>query len=125
MIRNVLLVGLGGGLGSMARYLCQRWFGDHYSGTFPWATFAVNFTGCFLIGLIYAIAEKTTLLSPQTRLLLITGLCGGFTTFSAFAFENMTFLRSGDTLYFFLYSIGSIVLGIAAVFAGIAIIKLL
>ena len=125
MIRNVLLVGLGGGVGSMARYLCQKWFGDNYSGTFPWGTFAVNITGCFLIGLVYAIAEKTTLLSPQTRLLLITGLCGGFTTFSAFAFENMTFLRSGDTLYFLLYSIGSVVLGIGAVFAGFAIIKLL
>lgn len=125
MIRNILLVGLGGGVGSIARYLCQKWFADNYSGNFPWGTFAVNFIGCFLIGMIYAIAEKTTFLSPQTRLLLITGLCGGFTTFSAFAFENMTLLRSGDTQYFLLYSIGSVVLGITAVFAGIGIIKLL
>jgi CrcB protein len=125
MIKNILLVGLGGGIGSMARYLCQKWFAENTVQPFPWGTFAVNLAGCFLIGLVYAIAEKTTLLSPQTRLLLITGLCGGFTTFSAFAFENMTLLRSGDTVYFLLYSIGSVVLGIGAVFAGIAIIKLL
>jgi CrcB protein len=125
MIKNILLVGLGGGFGSIARYLCQKWFAENTAQPFPWGTFAVNLAGCFLIGLVYAIAEKTTLLSPQTRLLLITGLCGGFTTFSAFAFENMTLLRSGDMLYFLLYSIGSVVLGIGAVFAGIAIIKLL
>lgn len=125
MIKNILLVGLGGGFGSIARYLCQKWFAENTTQPFPWGTFAVNLAGCFLIGLVYALAEKTTLLSPQTRLLMITGLCGGFTTFSAFAFENMTLLRSGDTLYFLLYSIGSVVLGIGAVFAGIAIIKLL
>jgi CrcB protein len=125
MIKNILLVGLGGGIGSMARYLCQRWFADNAVSSFPWATFTVNLAGCFLIGLVYALAEKTTFLSPQTRLLLITGLCGGFTTFSAFAFENMTLLRSGDTIYFLLYSVGSVVLGIAAVLAGIAMIKLL
>jgi CrcB protein len=124
MIKNILLVGLGGGIGSIARYLTQKWFAESFASPFPWGTFIVNLAGCFLIGLIYAIAEKTTVFSPQTRLLLITGLCGGFTTFSAFAFENMSLLRSGDTLYFLLYSIGSVVLGIAAVFAGIAFIKL-
>jgi CrcB protein len=81
--------------------------------------------GCLLIGIIYAASEKTTILSPQTRLLLITGLCGGFTTFSTFAFENMNLLRSGDTIYFLVYTITSVVLGIAAVFGGIAIMKLL
>ena len=125
MIKNVLLVGLGGGVGSMARYLCQKWFAENIPHPFPWGTFIVNIIGCFLIGLIYAIAEKTTMLSPQTRLLLIAGLCGGFTTFSAFAFENMDLLRSGDTMYFLLYTVGSVGLGIAAVFAGIALIKFL
>jgi CrcB protein len=123
MIKNILLVGLGGSVGSIARYLCQKWFAENVQHPFPWGTFFVNIVGCFLIGLIYAIAEKTTLLSPSTRLLLITGLCGGFTTFSAFAFENMELLRSGDTTYFFLYIIASIVVGIAAVFAAIALIK--
>jgi CrcB protein len=124
MMKNILLVGLGGGIGSMARYLCQKWFAENIAHPFPWGTFVVNLTGCLLIGLIYAISEKTTMLSPQTRLLLITGLCGGFTTFSAFAFENMSLLRSGDSLYFLIYTTGTVVLGIAAVFAGIALIKL-
>lgn len=125
MIKNILLIGLGGGIGSVARYLCQKWFAENIQHPFPWGTFVVNVIGCFLIGLIYAISEKTTFFSPQTRLLLITGLCGGFTTFSAFAFENMSFLRSGDTLYFLIYTIASVLLGIIAVFAGIGLIKLL
>jgi CrcB protein len=125
MIRNLLIIGLGGGLGSMARYLCQKWFNETYPHPFPWGTFVVNITGCFLIGLIYAATEKTSLLSPQTRLFLITGFCGGYTTFSTFAFENMNLLRSGDNLYFMIYALLSVVLGIAAVFAGAAIMKLL
>jgi len=123
MIKNVLLVGLGGSIGSIARYLCQKWFAENIQHPFPWGTFVVNLLGCFLIGVIYAAAEKTTLLSPQTRLLLITGLCGGFTTFSAFAFENMSLLRNGDTSYFLLYTIGSVLLGIIGVFAGVSLVK--
>jgi CrcB protein len=125
MINNFLLVGLGGGIGSIARYLCQRWFNENYPHPFPWGTFTVNLTGCFLIGIIYAASEKAAVLSPQTRLLLITGFCGGFTTFSTFAFENMNLLRAGDGIYFLIYIIASVVLGIAAVFGGIAIMKLL
>ena len=123
MIKNVLLVGLGGSIGSIARYLCQKWFAENIQHPFPWGTFVVNLLGFFLIGVIYAAAEKTTLLSPQTRLLLITGLCGGFTTFSAFAFENMSLLRNGDTSYFLLYTIGSVLLGIIGVFAGVSLVK--
>lgn len=125
MIKNLLLIGLGGGVGSMARYLCQKWFSENYPYTFPWGTFVVNLLGCFLIGVIYAASEKTSLLSPQVRLLLITGFCGGFTTFSTFAFENMGLLRSGDVVYFLIYTVSSVVLGIAGVFGGIAIMKLL
>src|SRR5579885_3116299 len=125
MIKSILFIGLGGAVGSIARYFCQKWFAENIQQTFPWGTFAVNMVGCFLIGAIFEIAERTTLLSPQTRLLLITGLCGGFTTFSTFAFENMTLLRSGDITYALLYVLASVVLGIAAVFAGIGIIKLL
>lgn len=125
MIKTVLLIGLGGGAGSIARYFCQKWFAENIQHPFPWGTFVVNILGCFLIGLIYAIAEKTALLSPQTRLFLITGFCGGFTTFSTFAFENMSLLRSGDITYTLLYIIASILLGIGAVFAGIGLIKLL
>ena len=125
MIKYILLVGLGGGIGSITRYLCQKWFAANYPHPFPWGTFVVNLIGCFLIGVIYAASEKSAVLSPQTRLFLATGFCGGFTTFSTFAFENMNLLRSGDTSYFFLYTIGSVVLGITGVLGGVAIMKLL
>jgi CrcB protein len=85
----------------------------------------VNISGCFLIGIFYALGEKGNILSPQARLLLVTGFCGGFTTFSTFAFENMTLLRIGDSFYFLLYAIGSVVLGIAAVYIGNLFIKIL
>lgn len=122
---NILIVGLGGGVGSILRYLCQKWINESYQHNFPLATFLVNVFGCLLIGIFYALGEKGNILSPQTRLLLMTGLCGGFTTFSTFAFENMNLLRTGDNFYFFLYAIGSVVLGIAAVYVGSFIIKLL
>ena len=125
MIKNLLLVAFGGGAGSMARYLCQKWLSEDHPHPFPWATFIVNLAGCFLIGVIYAAAEKVTFITPQIRLLLVTGFCGGFATFSTFAFENMNLLRGNDTIYFLIYTIASVVLGIAAVFGGIAIMKLL
>jgi fluoride exporter len=125
MGNNILIVGLGGGAGSILRYLCQKWINEYYQHNFPLATFFVNVSGCFLIGVFYALGERGNILSPQTRLLLVTGFCGGFTTFSTFAFESMNLLRTGDTFYFFLYAIGSMVLGIAAVYLGSFIIKLL
>jgi len=125
MIKNFLLVGLGGGVGSIARYLTQKWVHENYPYPFPWGTFLINLVGCLLIGIIYEASEKTSVLSPHVRLLLITGFCGGFTTFSTFAFENMTLLRSGDTIYFVIYSLASVILGVGCVFAGIAIMKLL
>jgi fluoride exporter len=125
MGNNILIVGLGGGIGSILRYLCQKWINESYQHNFPLATFLVNIFGCLLIGILYALGEKGNILSPQTRLLLITGFCGGFTTFSTFAFENMNLLRTGDNFYFILYAVGSVVLGIAAVYFGSFIVKLL
>jgi CrcB protein len=125
MIKNILLVGVGGGLGSILRYLCQKWVYQFYPHPFPWGTFLVNITGCFLIGLFYASGEKGTLLTPDWRLFLTTGLCGGFTTFSTFAYENINLLRNGDITYFVLYTLGSFIVGLVAVFGAVAIIKLL
>ena len=125
MVKNILLIGFGGGIGSIARYLLQKWVYHIYPHPFPWGTFLVNIIGCFLIGVFYGVAEKSNLLNYEWRLLLTAGFCGGFTTFSTFAFENMTFLRGGDVTYFLLYIGLSVILGIAAVFGGIAVMKLL
>ena len=122
---NMVLVVLGGGTGSLLRYLCQRWVNESWQHSFPLATFLVNIFGCLLIGMLYALGEKGNVLSPQTRLLFITGFCGGFTTFSTFAFENRELLRTGDVLAFILYAAGSVILGILAVYLGSWFIKLI
>ena len=93
-MRNFLLVGLGGFLGSVSRYYLSgvvvRASG---ASRFPWGTLAVNLLGCFVMGLLAGLAERWHVLSPSARLLLFTGLLGGFTTFSAFAFETYFLAR--------------------------------
>lgn len=125
MLKNIFFVGLGGGIGSIARYLCQKYFYEFHPHTFPFGTFLVNIFGCFLIGVFFALSEKGNVLTPEWRLFLTTGICGGFTTFSAFAYENVILLKTGNVLYFGLYIAASVVLGIAATFAGIALLKLI
>jgi len=125
IFKNILMVGLGGGLGSIARFLCQKYIYAWYPHPFPFGTFLVNIFGCFLIGVFYAISEKGNLLTPEWRLFLTTGICGGFTTFSSFAYENVSLLKNGDFLYFGLYTAGSVFLGIIATFGGIALLKLI
>lgn len=121
MIKNVLLVGLGGSLGSIARYLCQKWMAAYYPSFFPWATFAVNITGCLLIGIFWGISFRSFAANEAWKLFLMTGICGGFTTFSAFTLENIGLLREQKIFLFFSYSIGSVVLGLAATYAGMKI----
>ncbi len=76
-MKNLLLVGFGGGIGSIARFLCQKYIYALYPHTFPTGTFLVNILGCFLIGLFYGLAEKGNLMTPEWRILLTTGFCGG------------------------------------------------
>jgi len=124
MIKNVLLVGLGGSLGSIARYLCQRWFTQHYPSHFPWGTFAVNGAGCLLIGIFWGLSFRSFGSNESWKLLLMTGLCGGFTTFSAFTLEGIGLLKEQRTGLFFSYVLGSVVLGLAATYAGMKLSRL-
>ncbi len=122
-MKTVLLVFAGSGVGGVLRYFVQKFFVDAGFISFPFGTFAVNIAGCFLIGLFNALADKNNMLSPEWRLALTTGFCGGFTTFSTFANENMNLFGNGDYLYFSIYIILSIVLGIAAVVLGNSCVK--
>jgi CrcB protein len=122
-MRPLLYVGIGGGLGSVLRYMLQVFAGRHIPIAFPMGTFLVNFSGCFLIGIFYSLASRYTGFSPEWRLFLITGICGGFTTFSTFSYDGLMLLKQGSYLYFLLYVIGSVVLGLLATFAGVAIFK--
>ena len=121
--KSILIVFAGSGIGGVARFGMQTWVSKMYPFTFPLGTFIVNIFGCFLIGLFYALSEKGNVLTPDWRLALTTGLCGGFTTFSTFGYENMNLLRTGDYVYFGLYAAGSVLLGITAVYLGVFTIK--
>ena len=124
MIRTLLLVGTGGFLGSISRYLVSRFVQNSIPSSFPYGTFFVNIAGCLLIGIIYGLSERSSLLTPGWRLFLAAGFCGGFTTFSTFANENLALLRDGEFFYFFLYTGLSVFLGIAATFLGVLITKI-
>ena len=125
MLKNLLIIGIGGAIGSMARFLCQKYLYHWFPHPFPWGTFLVNISGCFLIGVFYSLAEKGSILTPEWRLILTTGFCGGFTTFSSFAYENINMLKSADYTYVILYISGSVVLGILAAVAGTVTMKLI
>ena len=122
-MKQLLLVFLGGGLGSSLRYIIGNYLNSSNTGI-PYGTFLVNIVGSLLIGIILGLAVKSETLSQNTILFLATGFCGGFTTFSTFAYENHVFLKSGDFTSFALYTIGSFIVGFAAVFFGIWLVRL-
>ena len=121
MIRNILLIGLGGGLGSIGRYLCQKWFMDHHPHAYPWGTFTVNIVGCFVIGLLWGISFKSFGDNESWKLFLMTGICGGFTTFSAFTLEGIGLIKEERAGTFLLYVGGSVLVGLLATYAGMKI----
>jgi fluoride exporter len=121
-MKQLLLVFVGGGFGSALRYLIGKWLNNPQDGI-PCGTFVANILGSLLIGILLGFAAKNEALSENHTLLLATGFCGGFTTFSAFAYENHIFLKSGDFVSFALYTIASFILGFLAVFAGVYIVK--
>ena len=116
-MKSFLLVFLGGGLGSALRYLVASAM-NQYSKVLPFGTFTVNIIGCLLIGMILGYAQRENTLTSNQTLLLATGFCGGFTTFSAFANENLELIKNGELFNFSVYTIGSVLIGILAVFIG-------
>lgn len=121
-MKQLLFVFIGGGFGSVLRYLISKTFNNLESG-FPLGTFIVNVLGSLVIGLVLGLSAKNQMISQNQSLLLATGFCGGFTTFSTFAYENQTFLKSGDYVSFLTYAIASFSLGIIAVVLGLFITK--
>ena len=121
-MKQLLLVFIGGGFGSVLRFIIGKHLNSTTTGI-PWGTFAANIMGSLLIGIILGFAAKNDSLTQNQTLLLATGFCGGFTTFSTFAYENHVFLKSGDFTSFALYAIGSFVVGFLAVFLGLFMVK--
>jgi len=123
-MKFMLLVGAGGFFGSIARYLLSDAVQSRMLTSFPYGTITVNLLGCFIIGIIYALSE-TANLAPEYRILIATGFCGGFTTFSSFSFESLTLLQDNQYLYATLYAGLSLVLGLLAAFLGVILIRYL
>ncbi|MBN1905763.1 MAG: fluoride efflux transporter CrcB [Deltaproteobacteria bacterium] len=98
MFKNLIIIMLGGSLGAISRYLIGLMAAKTWGVNFPWGTLIVNMAGCFLIGLIFALAESVRLLTPSVRLFLITGFLGALTTFSSFSLETTNAVRAGLTL---------------------------
>ena len=126
---EVIAVFLGSGLGGVCRYLLSRYVQIHVASTvvFPWGTFGVNVLGCLFIGLIYGIFDRYAVsgfLTPQLRLLLTVGFCGGFTTFSTFINENYLLFQSSNVPVLLAYVAASVVIGFIMLYAGYAITQL-
>ncbi|MCK4881029.1 MAG: fluoride efflux transporter CrcB [Bacteroidales bacterium] len=125
MLKQLLLIGTGGFIGSVARFLISRlntrieWF------SVPIGTLTVNILGSLLIGFLIGISEKSPILTVEWRMFLMVGLCGGFTTFSSFTGENLVLLKDGQILPLLLYTALSIFLGFIAVYLGYISTKLI
>lgn len=122
-MKQILLVFIGGGTGSILRYLISR--GLNNVTVLPLGTLFVNVLGSLIIGFVLGLSFKQQLISENGMLLLATGFCGGFTTFSAFSYENQLFLKSGDFMSLGIYTASSLILGIAATFAGFYVSRFL
>lgn len=117
-MKSVMLVGLGGFIGSVARYFVSKLNLQYDILSIPIGTLSVNILGSLIIGFLAGIAEKSELISAEWRLFLMVGICGGFTTFSSFTNENMMLMHNGQFFSAFLYTGLSILLGFAAVYLG-------
>jgi CrcB protein len=123
-MKTLFLIGIGSSIGGMLRYVVSQQVQKGFLTTFPYGTLSVNILGCFLIGFVFALSDRGGL-SQDWRLFLATGICGGFTTFSAFSNETLALLRDGQFLYAGLYVTLSVVLGLLATFFGYSLLRLL
>ena len=112
MLRSLLLVGTGGAIGSMVRYGISYGINKYWPGPFPLATFLINISGCLCIGLLFGFAARNQWLQVGGMLLLASGFCGGFTTFSTFALENITLIQKGNSIVPVLYTSLSVIIGL-------------
>lgn len=117
MIKDIVIVGIGSGIGGICRYLISL-FMSQAPNDFPWGTFVVNVVGCLLIGILWGVTSRFQNDTPPFSLFLMIGFCGGFTTFSTFSKEGLAMLQANNYILFSVYAAGSVILGIMAVALG-------
>lgn len=122
-MRILLLIGTGSFIGGVFRYVLAQFIQAKFLSAFPFGTLGINIIGSFAIGLVFALSERTNM-TPEMRLFLATGICGGFTTFSAFSNESFGLLRDGQLLYASAYITSSVLFGVLATFFGYSLLKL-
>ena len=120
---NIIYVGSGGFLGSIARYGIARLFQNYSLVFFPYSTLSANIIGSFILGFLINIILSTALINPRISLFLTVGFCGGFTTFSTFSYENFTMIRDGEFVQAIIYILFSIILGLLAMYVGFVLSK--
>lgn len=125
MLKDLLLVSIGSFFGGALRYMISACMKNCCGHAFPWGTFAVNIAGCFLFGVLYALFSRNGSHNSACCLLLTTGVCGGFTTFSTFAHESVQMLNDNNILGFVGYVAASVVVGFSLVALGYWVVKLL
>ncbi|WP_129628765.1 fluoride efflux transporter CrcB [Candidatus Oscillochloris fontis] len=118
-MHNIIAIAIGAAVGANLRYAISVWATRHLGASFPYGTLMINLLGCLLIGLLLSLANARIQLSETTRLLLVTGLLGGFTTFSSFGYETYNLINSGNWLAAIIYASTSMIVGLIAVFVGV------
>ncbi len=120
---QILVIGLGGFLGAIARYTLSSLVQERFQGQFPVGTLAVNVLGCLAIGVLMTLVEERQMFGPDTRLFLMIGLLGSLTTFSTFGYEAIEFLRDGQVVQSFAMVAAQVILGLGAVIVGRAAVR--
>ena len=122
---TLALIAIGGAAGAVSRYLIQGWVEDFSGGRFPWGTFAVNISGSFFLGVVFALAMDRAIIAPEVRVPLMIGFISSYTTFSTLMLESWRLIEEGDLLFAFGNIALSIAIGMIAVVAGLALGRLL